>query len=394
MRINRISGLRPSAAVHRVEWYAPERPIGQQPIQPPEPPPADNADWSAYAQRRKVEGDLQGAARQAELQSPQKADPIQQMLASARRAGLNQTEITQLRSHLVALLPAVLAEDLKFLRATVLRCLHPAQALRCFLEMTEIASKYPGKLRRDVAITLVSGVAMRSAGKSRVPVESIKPQEASFAARALARMTDADGQHAWRILEAAEEQPDRLKILKAIAERHDSLIHPAINDLFRNMSGMPSYFLAEVQSYAAEILSLTGEVKPDAMIQSDPLNVHPEEYLREGFFTPDHQIRGGIYGFCSAAMARRCREEIANPQDIRDLLDVVSQLGESIFEQAGDDPDLPLDETTLEALKELEEIGEHSLAIRELLIAAQPCILQFRDLAALAVHLQRILSHL
>lgn len=384
----------PSAAVHRVEWYAPERPIGQQPIPPPEPPPPDNADWSGYAQRRKVEGDLQGAARQAELQAPRKADPIQQVLASARRAGLNQTEITQLRSHLVALLPAVLAEDIKFLRTTPLRCPHPAQALRCFLEMTEIASKYPGKLRRDIAITLVSGVAMRSTAKSRAPVESIKPQEASFAALALGRMTDADSLHAFRILESAEEESDRLRLLKAIAERHDSLIHPAINDVFRNMAGLPSYFLAEVQSYAAEILSLTGEVKPDAMIQSDPLDVHPEEYLQEGFFSPDQQIRSAIYGFCSLAMARRCRGEGANPQDIRELLDVVSQLGESIFEQSGDDPDLPLDETMVEALKDLEEVGEHSLAIRELLIAAQPHIVQFRDLAALAVHLQRILSHI
>lgn len=386
----------PPAVVHPVEWYGVDKPRGVEPLKPPEPPPEDRTDWSGYAQRRKVEDDLQGAARQAELQPAGKADPIQQVLASARRAGLNQTEVTQLRTHLVALLPSVQAEDLKFLRNTVLRCAQPLKALRSLLEMTEIASQNPGRLRRDVALLLVRGVADRLGGKPLAGGETIKPQEASFAARALSRMTDADYTHATRILESAEEDGDRLKILKAIAERHDSLVNPAINDLFRNMTGLPSYFLGEVQSYAADLLSQTGEVKADAVGKTNPLDVHPEEYLRDGFFTPDQQIQGGIYGFCSAAMAMRCRQEGANPETLRQLVDVLAQIGEGLVEQSGDDPDLLLDDATRDAIQSLEDLGdvEQSLAISELLIAARPCVQQFRDLAALAVHLERILSHM
>lgn len=386
----------PPAVVHPVEWYGVDKPRGVEPLKPPEPPPEDRTDWSGYAQRRKVEDDLQGAARQAELQPAGKADPIQQVLASARRAGLNQTEVTQLRSHLVAVLPSVQAEDLKFLRNTALRCAQPVKALRSFLEMTEIASQYPGRLRRDVALLLVRGVADRLGGKPLAGGENIKVQEASFAARALSRMTDADFVHATRILESAEEDGDRLKILKAIAERHDSLINPAINDVFRNMTGLPSYFLGEVQSYAAEILSQTGEVKADAVGKTNPLDVHPEEYLRDGFFTADQQIQGGIYGFCSIAMAMRCRHEGADTETLRQLVDVLAQIGEGLAEQSGDDPDLLLDDATRDAIQSLEDLGdvEQSLAISELLIAAHPWIQQFRDLAALVVHLERILSHM
>lgn len=394
MRIRRISGLMPPAVVHPVEWYGVDKARGVEPLPPP-PPPPDNADWSGYAERRKVEGDLQGAARQAELQPVSgKLDPVQQVLAAARRAGLSQTEVMQLREHLTAVRSDALAEDLKFLRGTVLRFPQPLVALRSFLEMIALASKHPLRIRRDVALTLVCAVSERSTGRSRKTiVVPLTPEEASWAAKALAGMTDTDFAHAAKILDAAEQQTDRARILKAIASRHDSLVNPAIQDLFRNMTGLSSYYLGEVEAYATELLSQTGEVKPE---HTGVLSVNPAEYLREGFFTPDQELRCGIYGFCSAAMARRCREDGTSLDAVRELVDVVSRLGEELFELAGDDPELPLDDSTHASLKALLEMNEAepSPALRELLTAAEPWLQQFRDLAALAVHLERILRYM
>lgn len=396
MRIRRISGLMPPAQIHRVEWYGPEKVRGAEPLKPPEPPPPDNADWAGYAQRRKVEGDLQGAARQAELQPGGKQDPVQQVLAAARRAGLTQTEVMQLRNHLNSVRSEVLSEDLKFLRNPVLRCPHPLQALRAFLEMTALAARDPLRMRRDVALTLVRAVADRSVTKAKSPVVPMTLQEASGAARALAGMTQEDFFHATRLLETVDEQSNRAAILKEIAAYQDSLVNQAINDLFRNMTGLPSYFLGEVQAHAADLLSKTGRVHADDISQIGLKEIRPSEYLKEGFFTPDGEMQAGIHGYCSAAMARRLKEEGTRPDTVRELVDVVSRIGEDLFELAGDDPELPLDDSTHASLKVMQEMGEteSSPALCELLNASEPWLRQFRDLAALAVHLERILSHM
>lgn len=398
MRIRRISGLMPPAVIHPVELYGPEKARGTEPIKPPEPEPEPEkpADWTGHAKHRRVEDDLQGSARQAELQpSSGKQDPLRQILASARRAGLNQTETLSLRKVLTAMAPAVLEEEQVFLRTRLFRSSQPLRALRAYLQLLALGEQHPGRLTRKLIVDLSRSI-LESAGKSRAAEDFIKPREAVDAVRALIGMTEADHGHAFRLVESVEELPGRLRILRALAGMKDSLTNPAINDLFRNMCGMPGYFLAEVTAEAAGWLSRTGELQPEALSGVDTASVEPGDYLREGFFDENNRIRGAIFGYCSIAMARRCRLEGTAPEDVRTVVDVLSRIGEDVLEAAGNDPDFPLDASILFEVKAFSEPDGacSSVAIKELLTYSLPWLQSFRDLAALTVHMERILSHL
>src|SRR5262245_52625021 len=135
MRIRRISGAMPPTSVRPVEWYGPEKAHGVAPTPVPEPePPPDRADWPADAERRRVEGEIQGTPSEAELHKGSQ-DPIQLVLAASRSAGLDATEILRLKSHLTSQDSQSLTDEIDFFRATLLKSSRPAKALRAYLEL-------------------------------------------------------------------------------------------------------------------------------------------------------------------------------------------------------------------------------------------------------------------
>jgi hypothetical protein len=398
MRIRRISGAVPPRPVRPVELHGPEDMIpAPPPPPPPEPPPPDRADWGAHAERRRVEDDMQETARQAELQPSGIKDPLHQVLSAARKAGLKPTEITRLRSQLTALPEEQLTDEIDFLRSAILRSGQPHAALRLYMAHNALASAHPDRLTPSLMHDLVR-CQLRPPGAKTRHEDLLKGSESGDAASALAGMTSQDYSIALAMLrEAGPDQESRThaRIFREIARRKDSLVNPAIQDQFRNMVGLPSYFLSEVQAILHEMHSRTGELQPHNMASAAG-EIRPDEYLKDGFLTADHRLHASIYGYCSLAMAHRCRLEGMDPGCVRDLVDILSRIGEEIFDLAGYDPDLLLEESIRAeflALAELEDV-KASPALRELMSASELWLVRFCDLAALAVHLERILSHL
>lgn len=130
------------------------------------------------------------------------------------------------------------------------------------------------------------------------------------------------------------------------------------------------------------------------MIESEqPAAANPAEYLNGGFFSDSGQVREGINGSCSLALAYRLRDERVRPEQIRELIDRVDEAVGGKRSFLADDP---LPQEVSAALAGLWDAGRShsSPSVRSLFIAAQPHVTDWKSLAAFALHLQRVLSQL
>jgi len=135
-------------------------------------------------------------------------------------------------------------------------------------------------------------------------------------------------------------------------------------------------------------------LKKEGVIEkSEMLSVKPQDYLSNGFLQPDGQVREGINGEFSLAMAYRSREEGITPENLR-------QLNDKLYEIAGsegqDDPDKKLSSAALEAIPKLSKSTEVSKSntLSELFEAARPWLKDWKTLAAFIVHIERIQAQL
>lgn len=131
-------------------------------------------------------------------------------------------------------------------------------------------------------------------------------------------------------------------------------------------------------------------LKKEGIIEkSEMLSVKPQEYLSNGFLQPDGQVREGINGEYSLAMAYRLKEEGITPENIGQVIEKLYQIAGS---EAQDDPNKKLSSTALDAIKQLSKSSEvsKSNAMNELFEVAGSLVNDWKNLAAFIVHLERI----
>jgi hypothetical protein len=112
------------------------------------------------------------------------------------------------------------------------------------------------------------------------------------------------------------------------------------------------------------------------------LDVHPRDYLKNGFLTKQGAVREGINGYFSLAMAYRLREEGVKPEMVQNVL-------EEIILIAGL-------KNPAQAILEIQKSKDliRSEPLRSLILAAAPWIGQSMQWDAFLDHLRRIMAQL
>ena len=131
-------------------------------------------------------------------------------------------------------------------------------------------------------------------------------------------------------------------------------------------------------------------LKNDGIIEkNEMLSVKPQEYLSNGFLQPDGEVREGINGEYSLAMAYRLKEEGATPENVGQVIEKLYKIAGS---EAQDDSNKKLSSTAGDAIKQLSKSSEVSKSntLSELFQAAGSWLNDFKNLAAFIVHLERI----
>jgi len=122
----------------------------------------------------------------------------------------------------------------------------------------------------------------------------------------------------------------------------------------------------------------------------DLAEIRPESYLREGFFAADGSLRPGMSGIYSLATARHLAVETLAEKDLAAFVDRIrASLARS--NGAGEELAQPLssaDRTELEATRR--DTVASSATLRSACSIALGASARWRDVAAFAVHLQRI----
>lgn len=124
----------------------------------------------------------------------------------------------------------------------------------------------------------------------------------------------------------------------------------------------------------------------------DLTQVRPEEYLSEGFLDASGEVRRGINGFCSLAIARRLFDAGADPMDVKAAREALETVLSPEFER---DPDGPLSEAARAAIAGAATgLGSPGAPLDEVCKAASAVVSDWRQAAALLGHLERITEQL
>jgi hypothetical protein len=126
---------------------------------------------------------------------------------------------------------------------------------------------------------------------------------------------------------------------------------------------------------------------------AEMLAIKPSEYLTNGFYDDKGEYRENLNGLYSLSMAYRIREEGLDPEKVEQVVDSLVGIAEKHADEAVENPEKPVDSKSIEQLKKL-SINQKSIALNELLNAAQPRISSWKDYSALVVHLERITAQL
>jgi hypothetical protein len=128
----------------------------------------------------------------------------------------------------------------------------------------------------------------------------------------------------------------------------------------------------------------------------DLKNIRPDDYMREGFFDDQGELREGLSGMYSLAMAYRCRDEKMTPDALHGIVGQLQSVAEGADSSVDDNPDQPLNG---KAVASLERIWQRpdvagSATLAEIVRAARPQLNRWKDLAALVLHLDRMVAQL
>ena len=119
--------------------------------------------------------------------------------------------------------------------------------------------------------------------------------------------------------------------------------------------------------------------------------IQPADYLKDGFFNEKGEIREGINGEYSLAMAYRLREENVDPDHLKKLVDELQEIALRPDSAIDENPELSLDPEAVEQVETLAKKWD-SPTLQAIFKAARPWLKDWKTLSAFALHLQRILS--
>lgn len=114
--------------------------------------------------------------------------------------------------------------------------------------------------------------------------------------------------------------------------------------------------------------------------------MQPAEYLKNGFYNSTGDFIEGINGDCSLQIAYQLRKEEADVDQLKSLTDELEAIAAK--EEV---PDNALDPETVRHIKAIAKKST-SPAIKSVFDAAMPWVTDWKNYAALTLHLQRILS--
>jgi hypothetical protein len=132
------------------------------------------------------------------------------------------------------------------------------------------------------------------------------------------------------------------------------------------------------------------------MQKIDYRKVRPSDYLKNGFFNQSGDWIEGLNGFYSVATAQLLREEGTSPAKVKIIADQLMALSLEVF---GDDEILEchsIDPISREAIFKIIDAPEskQSAVLSELFNTVRPYLKNWKNFAALVIHLEQISSQL
>lgn len=132
------------------------------------------------------------------------------------------------------------------------------------------------------------------------------------------------------------------------------------------------------------------------MQKIDYKKVRPADYLKNGFFDQSGDWIEGLNGFYSVATAQLLREEGTSPAKVRALADQLMALSLEVF---GEDEILEyhsIDSFSRDAIFRIIDSAEskQSAVLSELFDTARPHLNNWKNFAALVIHLEQISGQL
>jgi hypothetical protein len=124
---------------------------------------------------------------------------------------------------------------------------------------------------------------------------------------------------------------------------------------------------------------------------SEMLETRAGDYLKNGFHDEQGETFEGINGLHSLGMAYRLREENADPDQLKRLVDELEAIAMKQDQSIYDNPKQKMDPAIINVIQQLAKKNS-SPVIQELFDAAQPWIKNWSGYAAFVLHLHRILS--
>jgi hypothetical protein len=114
--------------------------------------------------------------------------------------------------------------------------------------------------------------------------------------------------------------------------------------------------------------------------------MQPAEYLKNGFYNSTGEFVEGINGEYSLQIAYQLRKEEADVDQLKSLTDELEAIA-----PRDEAPDDALDPGTVRSIQAIAKKNT-SPAIKSVFDAAMPWVTDWKNYAALTLHLQRILS--
>ncbi|HSE41084.1 MAG TPA: hypothetical protein VLH08_10005 [Acidobacteriota bacterium] len=124
--------------------------------------------------------------------------------------------------------------------------------------------------------------------------------------------------------------------------------------------------------------------------------IRPSDYLKEGFFDHTGDWIEGLNSVCSLATAHHLHAEGTDPDQVKKIADQFMDLSVDVFGDAEMIEYQLIDEWSREAILEIMESPEvrKSVVLTELFDTIRPHLNNWKNFAALVIHLQRISSQL